>query len=152
MIVYRICNSLYKDDISGYGASIRGARWNTPGISMLYTSEHISLCTLEMLVNIILTEVKLNFHLLQINVPDTVTISSVTAQKLKQNWRDDEGYTNFIGSEFCKNKNSLVLKVPSAVITEEHNYLINPKHTDFKKVKIISSKPFIFDQRLFSVK
>ncbi len=152
MIVYRICNSLYKDDISGYGASIRGARWNDRGLSMLYTSEHISLCALEMLVNILLTEVKLNFHLLHIKVPDNASVSSIAVEKLKPNWRDDEGYTNFIGNEFCKNKNSLVLKVPSAVITEEYNYLINPKHPDFKKIKILNSKPFIFDQRLFSIK
>jgi RES domain-containing protein len=150
MIVYRICNTLYKDDISGYGASVRGARWNAPGTSMLYTSEHISLCALEMLVNIILTEVKINFHLLQISVPENASLSLVTAQKLKQNWRDDEGYTNFIGNEFCKNKDSLLLKVPSAVISEEYNYLINPTHPDFKKIKILNSKPFIFDQRLFS--
>ena len=150
MIVYRICNTLYKDDISGYGASVRGARWNASGTSMLYTSEHISLCALEMLVNIILTEVKINFHLLQISVPENASLSLVTAQKLKQNWRDDEGYTNFIGNEFCKNKDSLLLKVPSAVISEEYNYLINPTHPDFKKIKILNSKPFIFDQRLFS--
>jgi RES domain-containing protein len=150
MIVYRICNTLYKDDISGYGASVRGARWNAPGTSMLYTSEHISLCALEMLVNIILTEVKINFHLLQISVPENASLSLVTAQKLKPNWRDDEGYTNFIGNEFCKNKDSLLLKVPSAVISEEYNYLINPTHPDFKKIKILNSKPFIFDQRLFS--
>jgi len=151
MIIYRICNSLYKDDISGYGAGVKGARWNSPGTSMLYTSEHISLCALEMLVNIILSEVKFNFHLLHISVPDNTSISVVTAQKLKQNWHEDEGYTNFIGDEFCKNKNSLVLKVPSAVITEEYNCLINPKHADFKKVKILNSKPFIFDHRLFSL-
>ncbi|MFM2327504.1 MAG: hypothetical protein RIR31_1706, partial [Bacteroidota bacterium] len=146
MIVYRICNTLYKDDISGYGASVRGARWNPSGTSMLYTSEHISLCALEMLVNILLTEVKINFHLLQISVPENASLSLVAAQKLKQNWRDDEGYTNFIGNEFCKNKDSLVLKVPSAIISEEYNYLINPTHPDFKKIKILNSKPFIFDQ------
>lgn len=151
MIVYRITNSLYKDDISGYGASIKGARWNSPGISMLYTSEHISLCALEMLVNILLAEVKLNFHLLHISVPDSASIATVAAQKLKQTWREDEDYTNFIGNEFCKNKDSMLLKVPSSVITEEYNYLINPAHTDFKKVKILNSKPFIFDQRLFSL-
>ncbi len=150
MIVYRICNSLYKDDISGVGASVKGARWNSSGTSMLYTAEHISLCALEMLVNIILTEVKHNFHLLHITVPDNAAISSISIQKLKNTWREDKSYTNFIGNEFCKNKDSLILKVPSSVITEECNYLINPKHTDFKKIKILESKPFIFDKRLFS--
>jgi RES domain-containing protein len=150
MIVYRITNSLYKDDISGYGAGVRGARWNSKGTPLLYTSEHISLCVLEMLVNIAITEVKHNFHLLTIAVPDNSPVSVVAAQKLKSNWQHDEGYSNFIGDEFCKTKKSLILKVPSSIITEECNCLINPKHIAFKKIKILNSKPFIFDQRLFS--
>jgi RES domain-containing protein len=103
-----------------------------------------------MLVNIVLTEVKYNFHLMAISVPDNSSFSVVSPQKLKPNWQQDEEYTNFIGDEFCKNKDSLILKVPSSIITEEYNYLINPKHTTFKKLSILNSKPFIFDQRLFS--
>ncbi len=149
MIVYRITNSLFKDDLSGSGAKTFGGRWNSKGISMLYTSEHISLAVLEMLVNISMEEVKKFYHLLEIYVPDNNSISLIVENKLKPNWHDDESYTNFIGDEFSKNTKALILKVPSSVIIQEHNFLVNPKHPDFKKIKIQSSNPFTFDNRLF---
>jgi len=150
MIVFRITNSFYKDDLSGVGAKLNGGRWNLPGYPLLYSSEHISLCVLEMLVNITLPESSLNYHLLKIKIPDTVEPAIILNKKLKLNWEDDEGYTRFMGTEFLKNKQSLLLKVPSAVINEEHNYLLNPLHNDFKKVTVSKSHPFKFDNRLFT--
>lgn len=150
MIIYRITNSHFKDDISGNGAKLYGGRWNLPGLPAVYTSEHISLCVLELLVNISLPESQLNYHLIQLQIPDSAEIALVTPKKLKVNWQNDEAYTRFMGSEFLKNKQSLVLKVPSAVISEENNYLINPLHTQFNKVHIIKSFPFKFDKRLFT--
>jgi RES domain-containing protein len=150
MTIYRITNSLYKEDISGIGAKMYGGRWNIPGYPALYTSECISLCVLEMLVNISLPESQFNFHLLQINIPDSFEPVVIAKKKLKANWQDDENYTKFMGTEFLKNEQSLLLKIPSAVISEENNYLINPLHKEFKKVTISTSYPFKFDNRLFN--
>lgn len=150
MTVYRITNSIYKDDISGTGAKTYGGRWNQPGFAGLYTSGHISLCVLEMLVNITLPESQLRYHLLQVDIPDAAEPVAVSLKKLKKDWETDADYTRFIGTEFLKNKQSLVLKVPSAVIPEEYNYLVNPLHPDFKKVTIAKSFPFKFDKRLFT--
>ena len=152
MIVYRITNSQFKDDISGNGAKIKGARWNLQGSSMLYTAENISLCILELLVHIGLQDIQNFYHLLAISIPDGVSVSEISIGKLKTNWLEDEDYTAFMGTEFLKNNENLVLKVPSAIIEEEHNLLINPYHTDFKKIKIKKSKEFIFDQRLYTFK
>jgi RES domain-containing protein len=152
MIVYRITNSHYKDDISGSGAKLRGARWNMPGTSMLYTAENISLSALEILVHIGLDDIKNFYHLLAIFIPDDADIKEINADKLKPRWYEDEDYTAFMGTEFIKNSNNLILKVPSAIIDEEHNFLINPNHQDFKKIKIKKSKPFIFDERLYRFK
>jgi RES domain-containing protein len=149
MTVYRITNSNYKDDISGLGAKTYGGRWNVPGFAALYTSEHISLCVLEMLVNITLPESQIKYHVLQIQIPDVAEPAVITKKRLKANWEDDEGYTQFMGTEFLKNKQSLILKTPSAVISEEYNYIINPLHPEFKKVNIHNSYPFKFDKRLF---
>lgn len=149
MIVYRLTNSHYKDDISGTGAKLKGARWNMAGTGMLYTAENISLSTLELLVHIGLNDIKNLYHLLTIFIPDDTAIQEINADKLKPHWYEDEDYTSFIGSEFIKNNNNLILKVPSAIIDEEHNFLINPNHQDFKKIKIKKSKPFIFDERLY---
>ena len=152
MIVYRITNSQFKDDISGNGAKIKGARWNLQGSSMLYTAENISLCILELLVHIGLQDIQNFYHLLAISIPDGVSVSEISIRKLKTNWLEDEDYTAFMGTEFLKNNENLVLKVPSAIIEEEHNLLINPYHTDFKKIRIKKSKEFIFDQRLYTFK
>ena len=152
MIAYRITNSQFKDDISGNGAKIKGARWNLQGSSMLYTAENISLCILELLVHIGLQDIQNFYHLLAISIPDGVSVSEISIRKLKTNWLEDEDYTAFMGTEFLKNNENLVLKVPSAIIEEEHNLLINPYHTDFKKIKIKKSKEFIFDQRLYTFK
>lgn len=150
MTFYRITNSTYKDDLSGQGAKIFGGRWNFPGHQALYTSEHISLCVLEMLVNITLPESSLNYHLLKITIPDTYEPTIILNKKLKLNWQDDEAYTQFMGTEFLKNKQAAVLKIPSAVISEENNYLLNPLHNDFKKIITRKSSPFKFDNRLFN--
>lgn len=152
MIVYRITNSRYKDDISGAGAKAKGARWNMPGSSLLYTAENISLSTLELLVHTGFDEIQHLYHLLAISIPDDASINKINPDKLKTNWQEDEDYTAFMGTEFIKNNLALILKVPSAVITEEHNFLVNPNHTDFKKIKIVRSKPFVFDKRLYIFK
>ncbi len=151
MIVHRICNSLYSDDLSGTGAKLFGGRWNSKGIPMLYVSEHISLAVLEMLVNNQFKDFSIELILLRISIPDTIEIKEIKLNKLKSKWNEDFSYSKFIGNEFIKSMNSLVLKVPSAVISEEHNYLINPLHTDFKKIKISDTKQFSTDERLFTI-
>ncbi|MBL0056154.1 MAG: RES family NAD+ phosphorylase [Chitinophagaceae bacterium] len=152
MIVHRITHSLYKDDLSGTGAKKYGARWNQRGSSMLYTAEHISLCALEMLVHIGMKDLQRSFHLVNIFIPDEAPIRILDVKKLKTHWMEDEEYTAFIGSSFVKENQQLALKVPSAVIPEEYNYLINPSHPDFNKVRIKRSKPFLFDERLHAFK
>jgi len=74
---------------------------------------------------------------------------AITTDKLKKDWKDDLGYTQFMGDEFIKSASHLLLKVPSAVVEKENNFIINPGHADFKKVKIVSIKKFEFDKRLF---
>jgi len=152
MIVYRITNSLYRDDISGSGAKIKGARWNMPGSSMLYTAENISLSVLELLVHIEFNDIQNFYHLLSISIPDDAPTKQINTDKIKTDCQEDEDYTAFMGTEFLKGNANLILKVPSAIITEEHNYLINPGHPDFKKIRIKKSKPFIFDKRLYIFK
>jgi RES domain-containing protein len=151
MIVHRICNSIYSDDLSGSGAKLFGGRWNSKGIPMLYVSEHISLAVLEMLVNNQFKNFSIPLSLLRISVPDTVEIKEIKLNKLKSKWHEDISYSKFIGNEFIKSMSDLVLKVPSAVIGEEHNYLINPLHADFKKIKIADTKQFRTDERLFTI-
>ena len=151
MTVFRICNSQYSDDISGTGAKNFGARWNSKGLPMLYVTEHISLAVLEMLVHVDFKEVQIPMSILDIRLPETVEIKEIKLSKLKSNWITDLSYTRFIGDEFIRNHKDLVLKVPSAVVQEENNFLINPLHADFKKIKITQSRILNTDRRLFTV-
>ncbi len=151
MIVYRIANTAYSNDISGTGAKLLGGRWNSRGIPILYTSGHISLALLEMLVNTQFKDYAIPLDLLSIQFPDSIELAEVSFKKLKKDWIKDFEYTRFIGDEFLKDKQRLVLKIPSAVIPEEHNFLINPLHPDFKKVKILDTRSFRTDVRLFSI-
>lgn len=151
MIVFRISNSLYNNDISGSGAKLMGSRWNSKGIPLLYTSQFISLAVLEMLVNTNFKDYAMALDLMYIYFPEEQATTNIDLKNLKMNWKDDLGYTRFIGDEFIKQKEFLILKVPSAVIQEEYNYLANPLHPDFKKIKITKTKSFWPDERLFKI-
>jgi RES domain-containing protein len=149
MIVYRLAIDMYKEDLSGTGAKLVGGRWNNTGHAVLYTTENISLAVLEILVRADAENIPLNYHLLKITIPDDHKAITITKSKLKAGWKDDLGLTQWLGTEFIKAGESLLLKVPSAIVDEEHNFILNPKHPQFKTVKITSTKKFHFDKRLF---
>ena len=149
MIVYRLAIDMYKDDLSGTGAKLLGGRWNSAGYAVLYTTENISLAVLEILVKADTENIPLTYHLLKISIPDDHNAVAITKNKLKAGWKDDLGLTQWLGNEFIKAGESLLLKVPSAIVDEEHNFIINPKHPKFKTIKITSTKKFHLDKRLF---
>lgn len=151
MTVYRICNPLFSDDLSGTGSKLYGGRWNSKGIAMLYASEHISLSVLEMLVHNQFKDFTIHLSLLHIVFEDNIIVKEVKNNKLKTDWTTDFDYTQFMGDQFIKAGTHAILKVPSAVIKEEHNFIINPLHVDFKKIKIMQTVSFSTDKRLFSI-
>ena len=152
MIVYRITLSKFKDDISGQGSALFGGRWNSKGVYVLYCAEHVSLAVLEMVVNYDQSSSPIlpSYHLLDIELPETAN-HLVTLPPLKKNWERDLPYTQFIGDHFISEGKFLAMKIPSAVIQEESNWMINPHHPDFKKIKIKKSKLYQPDSRLFKV-
>jgi RES domain-containing protein len=150
MIAYRISNEQYKEDISGNGAAINGSRWNSKNIKMLYTGEFISLSILESLVHLRRTDIPANQYLLTIQIPE-ISVRDILLSKLKKDWHHHISYTQWIGDQFITEAKNLVLKVPSAIVPQEHNFLINPQHKDFKKVKIVSSELLELDKRLLQL-
>ena len=151
MTVFRICNPQFSEDISGTGAKLYGGRWNSKGVAMLYASEHISLSVLEMLVNNRFTDFATDLNLIHLAFADTLSVKEVKNSKLKTDWINDFEYTRFMGDQFIKAGTHAILKVPSAVIKEEHNFIINPSHSDFKKIKITQTVSFSTDKRLFTI-
>jgi RES domain-containing protein len=151
MLVYRIVTHRYSNDLNGKGASLYGGRWNEIGTAILYAAQHRSLALCEMMVNLDEIQLEQDFDILTISVPDKSKHKKLTTKQLPDNWKSRfiQNDTKLIGNKFAAEKKYLSLEVPSVVIPEESNFLINPLHEDFQKVKIVERKQFIFDRRLF---
>ena len=149
MIVYRMATSRYKDDLSGQGAKLFGGRWNSVGLAALYCTQSISLAVLEVLVRTGFNTLPVNYWIMKLEIPENIMFQKISKSKLKPSWKTDPGYTQWMGSEFLKNAQNVALEIPSAIVDDEHNYLLNPLHDNFKKIKLISSEEFSFDKRLF---
>ncbi len=151
MILYRLSKQPFIHDLSGKGAEINGGRWNSKGISVLYTAESRALAAIEIAVHMPLGIMPVNYYLATIELPEITNASMVATEDLPPNWDRNPflHITQKLGDSFIKANRHLVLQVPSATVKGDHNYLINPGHVDFKEVKITSVEPFEFDSRLF---
>ncbi len=149
MILFRLTKEAYADDLSGAGARLYGGRWNSKGKATVYMAASQSLALLEVLVHLpALIEPK-NYYLVSIEVPETGIIR-VDTKDLPPNWYAMQPPTIIkkIGDDFLTANKYLLLKVPSAIVPAEYNYLLNIQHPDMKKVKVISKELFSFDKRL----
>ena len=149
MVLYRIVNCNYANDLSGMGAKLYGGRWNSEGKAMLYTASSRALAILEVLVHLQPLIVPDNFCLTEIEVPDG-EVATVDIDLLPDNWQDVDPplILRDFGNFFLKKQEHLLMRVPSSIVPDEYNYLLNPLHPDADKVKLIKRLPFRFDQRL----
>jgi RES domain-containing protein len=151
MIVHRLSRSKFSKDLSGKGAELAGGRWNSKGTAMLYTSDSIALCTVEVAVHMPLGIVPADYKLVTISLPDDIVIPELPENTLPTDWKSfpHGNATQEIGDEFIVAQEALAFKVPSAAVQGSFNYLVNPRHPDFQKVTIVSTIAFEFDKRLF---
>jgi RES domain-containing protein len=154
MIVYRLCKSEWKHDLSGKGAEIAGGRWNSKGIAIVYASSSRALCMAEIAVHTPLGCLPVDYFMVEIGIPSDTFIIEVFNNELPHNWQSfaNRNNTQFIGDNFIKENKFLVLKVPSAVVPGDFNYLINPAHREKDNISILKKEVFRFDQRLFGFK
>jgi RES domain-containing protein len=138
------------DAFSGEGARLGGGRWNSREVPVVYTSEHQSLAALELLVHIN-PQIQIELVVFRIEWENFAT-EKVFLNQLPSNWRDQPpaGATVALGDQWARRRKSVLLAVPSVLIPEESNYLINPLHPDFKRLEIGPPKPFSLDQRLLA--
>ncbi|MGY6562843.1 MAG: RES family NAD+ phosphorylase [Luteibaculaceae bacterium] len=146
MLIYRICKAQY--------AKLRGSgfanRWNKDFEEVLYASQSISLATLELLVNRSGIRMQDSYCIMEIEVPANQVVFEIGVGQLPENWRGlaKYSYTQEIGSAWVRSCDSLLLKVPSAVIIQENNFIINTRHPDFSQIKIRAILPYFWDERL----
>jgi RES domain-containing protein len=153
MLVFRIEREKYLNSaLSGIGASLsEGFRWNSLSTRIVYTAESRALAILEVSVHLDLQEdLPTDRYLITLEIPDEVEILELDQVDLPLNWdaKPPIVETQLIGDDFVTQQTAAVLKVPSAIVPEECNYLINPLHPDAKKIKMTASKQLLFDARL----
>lgn len=148
MHVYRISQCKFNSDLSGAGASLSGGRWNSKGVYMLYTSLTASTALLEVVVHLSAIP-KSEYCLALLDIPDD-KIFELPEADLPPGWSDypSDDRLKIIGDDFIIGNKYLGLKVPSVILNTESNLLINPKHPDFYKVKLVSSEIITIDKRI----
>lgn len=149
---YRLAKQNYAIDLTGKGAELTGGRWNSKGTAMVYTGQSRALCLAEIAVHVPIGIVPLNYYLTEIELPDKAEYFTVVKTSLPSGWNSfpHSQFTQEIGDNFIVTNKFLILKVPSAVVQGDFNFLINPKHPDFGLIKVIQTEPFNFDKRLFT--
>ena len=151
LTVFRLGKHVYRNQLfSGQGGLYASGRWTLRGQLVVYTSASISLAVLEYTVNYRRRGWVPATVLGRATIPASVRVESVSIDKLPANWFAAAAPMQLqtIGDTWLKRNETAVLKVPSAIVTEEWNYLLNPSHPDFRKIRISPSEPFDFDQRL----
>lgn len=153
MRVYRVERKKYlKTTLKGIGAALtEGYRWNSLNTYLVYTAESRALATLEVSIHLDLSEdLPTDRFYVEIDIPDDIRILEIYPEDLPENWdsRPPILETQFIGDDFVKDGGAAVLKVPSCIVHQEYNYLINPNHPDSSKIKVISETAMNFDPRI----
>lgn len=147
MLVYRIALDKYAGALVASGVP---ARWNSRDIKMIYTASTRALACLENIVHRTALGLQSSFRTMVIELPPTVSIKTIAKEALPDDWHLFENYpqTQAIGDNWVSENKTAVLQIPSAIVTEEWNYLLNPAHKEFNKIRILRTEPFVFDPRI----
>jgi RES domain-containing protein len=148
--VWRLAKTRYAAGVfDGEGARLYGGRWNSRGTRVAYASESLALATLEVLANLQSVRALAAYSVCRAHFDEQFVVSADVAS-LPATWREYPVPPELqaIGDTWIQGAQSLVLKVPSAIIPTEHNYLLNPGHPKFSSVTIDPPEPFVLDPRL----
>lgn len=150
MVLYRITKAAYARDLSGSGPRLYGGRWNPKGLSVIYTSESRALAALEFFVHLSRAVILPGLSLVSIEIPESVSRKEVPAEGLPRGWRAYPAPPELaaIGAAWARSKESLLLRVPSALMPPEGNFLLNPAHPEMSHARIIEVVKYTLDQRL----
>jgi RES domain-containing protein len=148
MLVYRVTRTEYANSLSGEGSRANGGRWNTQGLAAVYGAENQSLAMLENLVyqpfNLLI-----DYSIATIFVPDDAPVLQLDAASLPVGWdaHSHKPITVELGSNLLREAQYLMVRLPSAILPEEYNVMLNPNHAAMQHVRIEKIRPLIFDAR-----
>lgn len=149
MRAWRICRRRHAA-LKGEGARLHGGRWNTPGGAVVYASSTLALAALELLVHVDPEDVPRDLVAMSIAIPHDAPVTTITPGDLPRDWNRHPAHPACaaLGDRWLAEGAALILTVPSAVVPEEANVLVNPRHPRARHVSVASVRPFAFDRRL----
>jgi RES domain-containing protein len=145
MIVYRCTLERHiSNTLSGDGAAQYGGRWNSKGVPVIYSAESRIMAVLELVIRQPIDKICSEYRILPIEAPEDM----MTVPKLPAHWKEDERVTRKIGDDLLRKGDHLLIKVPSALISNSYNYLINPFSIEIQKVRLMEPETILMDSRL----
>jgi RES domain-containing protein len=147
MILWRISNHATLD---GRGGLLASARWHSLGRPILYLAESSAGALLEVLVHLELDLELLppSYSLLKTEAPQHIKMKQISPADLPRHWRSDQAITREIGDRWLASRETVLMRVPSVIVPETFNVVLNPEHTDARQIKVISRQSYPWDQRL----
>jgi RES domain-containing protein len=151
-LVWRLARSEFANELDGEGSRLFGARWTSRGRNAVYAASYLSLAVLEVYVNIP-QEVRDDLPILRavrIFIPDDAHATQVSQEQLAGLMAapDPIAASRRVGDNWLDRSETLLLEVPSVLVPEETNLVLNPAHPRMRDVKITSTRAFHFDPRL----
>lgn len=149
MLFWRLARAAHQT-LDGEGARLNGGRWNSEGVSVVYASATLALAALEYLVHLDAEDAPADLLAMQIRVADELPTERVESTALQPGWNAvlDPADCVHAGDEWANSGSTLLLRVPSAIVPEEENVLLNPRHPEASSVEIVRTRAFAFDPRL----
>lgn len=154
MRVWRLTSKRHAQTaFSGIGNRKAGSRWVPEGLLAVYTSQSLSLAVCETLVHMDPRHMGNNHVVIGADIPDDLPIEALDTESLPADWRNryDDPWLQSVGRDWIGRGESAALAVPSSVIPQEINYILNPEHDDFPRIILGKPEPFVFDGRLFGL-
>lgn len=135
--------------LSGRGAFLYGGRWNSPGYHCVYLGTSLAQAAMEILVHLRRNDVLKKYHKLAVSFEDSL-IEHIDIRDLPDGWNDPSltPKSQIVGDDWLQSRSSLILKVPSAALLGEYNYLLNPEHPEKDKLQVGEIEAFTFDPRV----
>ncbi|MCC6367656.1 MAG: RES family NAD+ phosphorylase [Bryobacterales bacterium] len=147
--LWRLYRAEYGPGLDGIGGRLADGRWHTRGARVVYFGASAAIVVLERLAHTDPDLLPADLHLACFELPETFTgINAGDISALPENWIRDENETRRIGGQWWRERSSLLLVVPSAILPEESNYVLNAQHPEAKSLRLIGGRPFTFDPRL----
>ena len=151
MFCWRIVKKKYAlSAFNGEGSKRKGGRWTPKGLPAVYTAQTESLAALEQFIQVGDEGQYIQFICFKVDIPEKLKTEDIDINSLPDNWRESQAPDTLkkYGADWLARGESAVLKVPSALILSECNFILNPLHPDFKKIKISGPEEFCYDPRM----